>query len=161
MNPLDTDKFSQISYYRTLPTKERPVREQMNLQTSFHDLSIVYGFNESTIDIIRANDGIGKFKVENNLLPVINDLAFITGLENTIPIAAGDPRANVNPWLLTLQMVFEWEDNHVAGLISSSGVAVENVFEEAHRIVIAEYQNIIYSEFLPVILGKENMKHWG
>ena len=27
----------------------------------------------------------------------------------------------------------------------------ENLFQEAKRIVIAEYQNVIYSEWLPVI----------
>lgn len=27
----------------------------------------------------------------------------------------------------------------------------ENIFQEAKRIVIAEYQNVIYSEWLPVI----------
>ena len=34
----------------------------------------------------------------------------------------------------------------------------EKLFQETRRIVIAEYQHIIYNEWLPIIVGKESMK---
>ena len=37
----------------------------------------------------------------------------------------------------------------------------DKLFEEARRIVIAEYQHIIYNEWLPIILGKDFMNSVG
>ena len=37
----------------------------------------------------------------------------------------------------------------------------EKLFQEARRIVIAEYQHIIYSEWLPKIIGPEYMDSLG
>lgn len=36
----------------------------------------------------------------------------------------------------------------------------EMVFQESRRIVIAEMQNVVYKEYLPVILGNRVMTHF-
>ena len=36
----------------------------------------------------------------------------------------------------------------------------EKLFQESRRIVIAEYQHIIYNEWLPIIVGKDSMKRF-
>jgi len=33
----------------------------------------------------------------------------------------------------------------------------DEVFENSRRILIAEWQNVVYGEYLPVILGEETM----
>jgi len=52
------------------------------------------------------------------------------------------------------------EHNQIAAELSrlNPGWSDENIFQEARRIVIAEYQFIIYNEFLPIILGMNNVE---
>lgn len=37
----------------------------------------------------------------------------------------------------------------------------EKVFQEARRLVIAEWQNVVYGEYLPVLLGADTMNRFG
>ena len=47
------------------------------------------------------------------------------------------------------------EHNRLAAQVSSSnpGDSDETVYQKARRLVTAEWQNIIYAEWLPIILG--------
>ena len=36
----------------------------------------------------------------------------------------------------------------------------ERVFQEARRILTAEWQHIIYGEWLPILLGKRKQQDW-
>jgi peroxidase len=67
----------------------------------------------------------------------------------------GDPRATENPDLTSIQVLFVREHNwHVNRLRTKhpewSG---EQLYQRARSIVIAEIQNITYSEWLPKLLG--------
>ena len=37
----------------------------------------------------------------------------------------------------------------------------ETLFQESRRIVVAEWQHIVYNEWLPILLGQENMNRFG
>ena len=52
------------------------------------------------------------------------------------------------------------EHNRIVGLIKENypDMDGEELFQQARRLVIAEIQNIVYGEYLPLILGKTTSK---
>lgn len=71
-------------------------------------------------------------------------------------IYLGDRRGNQNPQLTVLQIILLREHNRIATVLSHINPHWddETLFQEARRILIAEYQHINYYEYLPIILGK-------
>jgi len=67
----------------------------------------------------------------------------------------GDPRVNEQPQLTVIHTIWMREHNRVAKTLAILNLtwSRETVFQEARRIVIAEFQHITYSEFLPTLLG--------
>ena len=101
---------------------------------------------------LRALDGTGKLRTgENNLLPKDDD---------TTEEIAGDVRAIEMPGLATMHTLFVREHNRICDLIAAQepGLDEDYYFENARRIVIAEMQNIVYGEYLPVVLGEDAIK---
>jgi len=76
---------------------------------------------------------------------------------------AGDGRVNENPNLSVLHTIFLREHNRVADQLSrlNPGWSDEKLFQEAKRFVNAEYQHIIYNEWLPAVIGKQYMNLYG
>eukprot|EP00091_Calanus_sinicus_P013284 TRINITY_DN2951_c0_g1_i6.p1 TRINITY_DN2951_c0_g1~~TRINITY_DN2951_c0_g1_i6.p1 ORF type:complete len:373 (-),score=111.68 TRINITY_DN2951_c0_g1_i6:143-1261(-) len=89
---------------------------------------------------------------EKGMLPEIDGL-----------LQAGDVRATEMPGLATMHTLFLREHNRLAEAIktaSTKSLNDEEIFQTARRIMIAEMQNIIYSEYLPVVLGEKSMKEY-
>ena len=74
---------------------------------------------------------------------------------------AGDQRVNEQPGLTTLHTVWLREHNRLAGQLQAinSHWDSERVFQEARRLLIAEWQHIVYSEWLPMVLGPTYMNN--
>ena len=141
------------------------VREQMNVITSFLDASNVYGSSDEqgAKDVRIRSFENGKLKVtSNNLLPEEGKCK--------VPVA-GDQRASENPGLTSLHALFVREHNRIIDDLLNLPVewhkfgdqgctrdeCDEILFQNARRILIAEWQNVIYSEWLPIFLGTTAM----
>ena len=77
-------------------------------------------------------------------------------------ISVGDSRANEHHTLTVMHTLWMREHNRVAELLETQHQDWndEKLFQEARRIVIAEYQHIIYKEWLPLVLGVEYMRNF-
>ena len=75
----------------------------------------------------------------------------------------GDVRANEQLNLIAMHTIWMREHNRVARnlLFNNPAWLDDRLYEEARRIVIAEYQHIIFNEWLPLIVGTDLMQKFG
>jgi len=134
-------------------------RQQVNSITAFIDGSQIYGVDEERGAALREFRG-GRMKVGGNELLPLNSSGFENANDaHIIPddqlFLAGDVRANENPELLSLHILFVREHNRIADEAAQQHPdwTDEELYQYARRIVIAELQKITYEEFLPSLLG--------
>ena len=123
-------------------------RQQMNGITSFVDASNVYGSDDDIAASLRSNVD-GKLLVDDsNFLPIIDDVQ-----------TAGDVRALEMPGLASMHTLFVREHNRLCDVIKSVEPSWddETIYQNARRILIAEYQSITYGGYLPQVLGEKNL----
>ena len=137
-----------LEFTRSVPFCEEQggAREQLNGITAFVDASNIYGSDDKVGLAIRTGQE-GLLKTENNFLPLID------GIE-----IAGDVRAREMPGLAAMHLIWVREHNRVAKILAKSFKTDEEIFQHARRIVTAEYQNVVYSEYLEGALGKNDLK---
>ena len=125
-------------------------REQTNGITSFVDGSNIYGSDQVTADLLRTNIG-GEMKVTSrdsgDLLPKIED--FYT---------AGDVRAREMPGLSVSHTIWLREHNRIAKLLQATLTDDEEIYQAARRIVVAEWQNVVYGQYMTEVLGEDSLK---
>jgi len=93
---------------------------------------------------LRKADGTLKTSYGGTALPILNGF-FVTG----------DPRVMENPELTATTILFMREHNFWIGILKSQhpNWRGDQLYNMAKAINTAEYQNIIYKEFLPVLIG--------
>ncbi|KAI9556896.1 hypothetical protein GHT06_016690 [Daphnia sinensis] len=140
-------------------------REQINALTHWMDGSQIYGNDDDVAQSLRdavSGKGLMKVSVKNGreLMP-LSHTCCPNDPTNRCPAAqscfmAGDPRATVQPLLAVMHTLWLREHNRVANQlynIYGSDKTDEFYYQQARRIVIAEFQHITYKEYLPVLLG--------
>ena len=124
-------------------------RQQSNTITAFIDGSNVYGSDIETSNSLRSFSD-GKLKTsEGNLLPIGDDGMF----------QAGDVRANVQTGLTAMHTLWMREHNRIATELADQNPSLndEQLFQGARKQVIAEIQAITFNEYLPELLGDNNI----
>ena len=138
--------------------------QQINAITSFIDGSQVYGSDPVRAAALRTFSG-GLLKTSaGDLLPFntaglanANDAHLVPDSQLFL---AGDVRANENIELIAIQTLFMREHNRIAASLASAHPTWtdEQLYQGARRLVIAEIQSITVNEFLPALLGTQNIR---
>lgn len=145
-------------------------REQLNMMTHWLDMSQTYGTNARTSAKLRLfKGGLLRFSTvpgsRFEQLPVRPNFEECrrSGVRTCKFFQAGDPRAEDNNFLTSMHTIWLREHNRVARELAYLNPRWddETLFQEAKRIVIAEYQHIVYAEYLPVILGEKIARLYG
>jgi peroxidase len=142
--------------------------QQVTVITSYLDLSQVYGSSQTVADALRTFVG-GLLKTSpGNMLPYDNTDYFTPdqiaalnmandthAVPESLLFAAGDVRANENIELTALQTLFVRNHNRIANQLHAAhpGWSDEQLYQEARKLNIAQYQSIVYNEWLPAVLG--------
>jgi hypothetical protein len=146
-------------------------RQQINQDTSYLDLSQTYGSTDAVSNILRSHVG-GRLRTSpGDFLPHESDftaaeLATLNhdegGIANDahqVPdsqlFVAGDKRVNEVIELTAQQTLFMRNHNRLADQLQElhPSWTDEQLFQEARKLNIAEYENIIYNGYIPSIIG--------
>jgi len=145
-------QFIRSLYGNNLDGTTPRMRAQINLLTHWIDASNVYGSTvEKAASLRNTTSGRGRMKtfISNgrHMLPLV------TG--SSTAFDAGDGRVNEQPLLAVMHTLWVREHNRVAEYLYRGvpNQTDEFYYQHARRIVIAEMQHIIYTEYLPVIIG--------
>lgn len=135
--------------------------EQFNFLSSFIDATQVYGSSETISDELRSFDG-GKMKVsEENYLPLSETDFSCSANFDLQCFIGGEPRPSENLALTGVHTLHVREHNRIATELASLNPRWSDdiLYNEARRIVTAIYQNIVYNEWLPAVIGeRDNLK---
>jgi hypothetical protein len=175
--PNDTPLAFELSNVDPLTgtSKSNPAQDITSI-TSYLDLSQIYGSDQATDDALRTFAG-GQMKTSPGGLPPLDNSTYFTpaqlaainasvgGMADQGPLpqsamfVTGDTRGNENVELTVLQTLFLDNHNKIAAELQQQNPTWSDgqLFQEARKINIAEYQSIIYNEWIPDVLGAKAM----
>lgn len=133
-------------------------------------MSPLYGFTDEACRRMRlGKDGLLKSttadKIEDTLLPVVTKdqhlfcvpptdvAADVAG--NSTCFVAGDSRVNSNPFAVVIYTIFMRNHNRLAGQLKRNFPHWndEQLFQGAKQMNTDIYNNIVFDEWLPIVLG--------
>ena len=128
----------------TRDTRNPTTNTIVNTVAGYLDLSQLYGSTDAQATSLRNPDGTLASSGGGTYLPVSGG-AFITG----------DPRVMENPELSAVTTLFMREHNFWVHRLATQRPqwTPDQLYHMARAITTAEYQNIIYREYLPVLIG--------
>merc|ERR1712233_153974 len=148
-------------------------REQLNQITHWIDGSNIYGSTDEDAAYLRAPGGKLKETSQRGRQGSLPSCARepsgkVTGCDvcgsgKKDCFFAGDFRVNEQLNLIVLHTLFMREHNRLATELKRMNPrwSDETVYQEARRINVAEYQHIVFKEWLPIIIGNNFMKSYG
>ncbi|GAV03930.1 hypothetical protein RvY_14293-2 [Ramazzottius varieornatus] len=143
-------------------------REQINQNTAYIDGSNIYGSNLCRTQRLRSFQN-GRMNTTRNpkkgyreLLPqttVKDDVEFLeckNQVAGNACFLSGDTRENENPALTVQHTIWMRYHNSIAGELQAINPHWddERLFQETRRIIVAVFQHVVYSEYLPRVLGQ-------
>jgi len=153
---------------------ELSTREQLNQITHWIDGSNIYGSTVEEAMYLRSTRGKLKISAQrgglNSNLPSCQGEVKgkvtgcdVCGSKKNDCFFAGDFRVNEQLNLIVLHTLFMREHNRIAIQLATINPrwSDDKIYQEARRINIAEYQHIIFKEWLPIIIGNTFMKSYG
>ena len=137
------------------------IREQFNALTAFIDGSNVYGSDEETAKKLRTRKN-GKMRMHEvgPTLPTRSQCGFESNHgEDPEDNVGGDMRSIEQPGLASMQSLFINEHNRIVRILKEKKPELtdEELYQVARQLVGAQLQNIVFSEFLPLVLGNQTM----
>ena len=142
-------------------------KEQVNQITHWLDTSNVYGSQDSIANQLRFNSSGLMNVIEENgqeILPKDEENPRCQDPQGTVHTCAlaGDLRVNEQPTLGSMHALFIKEHNRIARRLKelNPNWNDEKLYQEAKRIVNAEWQHIIYNEWLPQLIGVELLERF-
>ncbi|XP_026472426.1 peroxidase-like [Ctenocephalides felis] len=160
-----------MNFVRTITDRDRGCQthpaypaEQLTVVTAYMDLSLVYGNTKQQNDMLRAWVG-GRMATDvrggREWPPAAPNATASCDIQQPGEVCylAGDVRVNQNTQLTILQIILLREHNRIADALAHMNPHWddERVFQEARHINIAQAQHINYYEWLPIMLGVDNM----
>jgi peroxidase len=108
------------------------------------DLSQLYGSTVEVANSLRNSDGTLKSSNNGQSLSIVDGF-FVTG----------DPRVMENPKLTAVTTLFMREHNLWVGRLKAQHPSWtgDQLYNMAKAITTTEYQNIVYEEYLPALIG--------
>lgn len=140
-------------------------REQQNQITAWIDGSMVYGSSDERAEALR--DVGGRLKTSpGDLLPFNTEgLVNANGpvREPSSLFLAGDVRANEQTGLAVMHTLFVREHNRWVDVLArlQPSATEDELYHQARRLVVAEIQKVTYDEFLPALIGRNALPHYG
>jgi len=145
------------------------VRQHINNQTAFLDLSQVYGTSAAMVDLLRAENSPKLLLGANDeLLPTAQEVAdnhgiTVSEVTDTLRIfapgafMAGDSRINQQPQLIANHTLWARNHNfHVDRLEARfPDWTDDEVFQAARALNEAEWQSVVYNEYAAKLLGRQ------
>jgi hypothetical protein len=172
---MGNQTFARSAFDPSTGTSTSNPRQQVNAVTSYLDLSQVYGSSAAIASALRTHFG-GLLKTSpGNMLPYDNSTYFTAAQLAVINMAndsgavptqklfvTGDVRGNENVELTALQTLFVRNHNLIASELHRLHPAWgdDQLYQEARKINIAEYQAITYTQYLPDLLGRNAMSSY-
>ncbi|XP_015916569.2 peroxidase-like [Parasteatoda tepidariorum] len=148
-------------------------RFQINTISAYLDGSFIYGSTQDIASRLREFHG-GRLKTNQmyaelglkDLLPqkmVEKDVGCLARPRNVYCFDAGDERVNEQLMLTVMHTLWMREHNRIADILSHINPHWddETIYQETRHIVAAELQHITYSQWLPMLVGRQVVAKYG